>query len=322
MKLCEINSLKYPILSKEEAIERITDKFYEFIEVLKAALMTVKCEEVNILGLGNSLTAGWSAIDKDVRPFILKLQNILFDSLNKSGIQVNFHNYSIEDNNSNEEILRFILSNPSEVDVKKRFKEDKESWDQLFYNTPFRNYVDSDIAYSFYPETNYQFLDNYSDKALTITHLNGCTGGFLNSLSKSYENKFLHIRKSYYEDLCYLRSILLYIKSLHVSEKNIITVGNFPYISTKLVSVLVNGIISNMNELIKCVSNEEGVYYFNQNQIAFFQEFVNPDTGKLELKLDNHPTIDEQYTVLYHYFNFLIDTLKYKFNNNLLIKSL
>ena len=65
-----------------------------------------------------------------------------------------------------------------------------------------------------------------------------------------------------------------------------------------------------MNNAIKEVCQSQNVYFFNQNQIALFQPFNNPITQKKEIKIDNHPTMDEQYTVLYYYFNYLINLLK------------
>ena len=309
MRLTEINQEKYPVISKEEAIERIKNLSETFIEKLKTNLYITKCEEVNMVGLGNSLSSGWSATDHDVRPFLLKLQAILQEELDHSGVKIDFHNYSLCANNCNEEIYRFLLTNPSELDVKKRFQQDKQSWDYKFYKTFFQNYIPSDIACSYYPETEHRFLEDYHSHSLTITHLNGCTGGILNAFSKNYPDKFLKILESYYEDLEYLKMLILYLKSLKEQERNIITIGNFPYVSTKL-GWLMNGIILNMNKAISKISEEELVYYFDKNQLAFFQEFVNPETNKKELKMDNHPTIEEQYTVLYYYFKTIIQILE------------
>jgi len=314
MILCKINEKKYPILKKEEAKEQIVKISPKFISALKTILDYYQLKDANIIGIGNSLTSGWSAIDQDVTPFILKLQNILKSELEKADIQVNFYNYSTAAKNSNLEILSFLQTNPTEKDVLERFKKDKEYWDKTFYNTPFRNYIDSEHAYSTYPNTDIHFRDCYQENSLSISLINGCTGGFLNAFSKVHNKSHLNVNAFFKEDLLYLKVLLQEIASLQKENQNMMIVGNFPYISTRI-GILCNQIIAKMNQRIQEIAFENQAYFFNKNQLAIFQQFENPNTGKNELKIDNHPTMEEQYTVLYHYFSYLTNLLEIHQNN-------
>ncbi len=300
---------KYSILSKDEAISRIIDNSDLFFKNLEEYLKLMKIEKVNFVGIGNSLSAGWSAIDQDVRPFILKLQEIMKDQIIKKGFDISFYNYALAANNSNEKILNFLQGNPTEKDVKHHFINDVNQWKKKFDNTLLENYIDLNKALDFYPNSNTAFKNVYCDNILTFTLLNSCTGGFLESLKKK---KLKDMKDSFKKDKEYLVSIIDYLKQLKKENINLISVGNFPYISTSS-GVLINKLIDYLiNDDIQKICLNNNVTYFNKNQIALFQKYKNPHTIAYGIKVDNHPRMDEQYTVLYYYFNSVTEMLETK----------
>ena len=300
----------YQIMSSEEAQYNIIKKSKEFLEITERYLNLVKANKVNFIGLGNSLSAGWSAVNQDVRPFILKLKKILAEEINNSGIDINFYNYAIAANNSNWQILDFIKQNPTETDVKKHFIADVKQWKEEFDNTLFENYIDLNEAVKLYPDSNTEFLSNYKNDSLTINLLNGCTGAFLNNVTDQFS--FENIIKGFKEDKDNLVLLIEYLKNLKEDDKNMIFIGNFPHISTP-VGLIANRYLDKIiNNDIKTICAENNVNFFAKNQIALLQPFINPVTKKKVIKVDNHPRMDEQYTVLFHYFCDVITTLKNK----------
>ncbi len=298
----------YQIISSEEAQYNIIKKSKEFLEITERYLNLVKANKVNFIGLGNSLSSGWSAVNQDVRPFILKLKMILNEKIQEAGIDINFYNYSIPANNSNKQILEFIKQNPTETDVKKHFESDVKQWKEYFNNTLFENYIDLNKALKLYPNSNIDFLSNYDNDSVTISLLNGCTGSLLHYLNQKFSLENIH--KGFAEDKDNLIILIEYLKKLKENYKNIIFIGNFPYISTPIGLIINRYIDKIINNDIRNICEDNNIYYFGKNQISLLQPFVNPVTKKKVIKVDNHPRMDEQYTVLYHYFCNVISNLE------------
>ena len=108
-------------------------------------------------------------------------------------------------------------------------------------------------------------------------------------------------KELYQEEIYYLKSIRDYLLSL--SDNSILTIGNFPYFNTPL-GVFVNPIISEFNgEIRKAVEGEKTSFYEGMS-LSFLEEYG----GKI--KVDNHPTIDEQYASLLGYAEHINEKVK------------
>ena len=291
-----MGDLSRSISDNKETLKIISDLFVRFMGDL---LEEAKISKINFVGIGNSISAGWCAVDNDVRPLVMKLEQFLGEGMKGAGIACDFGAFSLAGKNSNKEVLEFIRNNPNLSLVKELFSEMLYSWDR-FSGTPFENCVDKESALSYYPASDIRFKDYYGNGELTITSFNGCTGKFLEDIPLNLL-KLLIGRWDFLEDeLNYLQAIISYIIGL--SQTSYITVGNFPYIvSDYQVLQLLNKIIEYINKRIK--SSSHGAMYFDRMSM----ELVSSFNGKL--KIDNHPNIALQYNALGEYLLFLIDNL-------------
>lgn len=286
-------------MSLEESYEKLEIASKKLIELLAVIVESSDVNKINFVGIGNSIAAGWSAIDNNVNPWVNKLEPFIKNEAKKVGIDVDFVNFSLASDNSNKEIYDFIKLNPSLTDVKEKFIYSFDKWKKEFDNTLFQNYVDKDIAVSFYKDSNTKLKDYYNNDSLTITSVFSSTGKILEDITSLFDKqKFNNVIKS---EMYYLKMIDLYIKLL--SNKSIVINGNFPHISNKYLSFL-NNIIDNFNRSISdvCVNNHN-IEYFDNIYLDFAMKYNN------KIKFDNHPSIAWQYTSLYYYLMFVIRVL-------------
>lgn len=280
--------IKYTLNESIMLIEEITDSLVLFLSNI---LEVTKTNKIQFVGIGNSISAGWTAIDNNVQPWIKKLSPFIEDKCKKAGIDIEFEAYSIAGDNSNKEIYEFLKENPTLEDVRKHFIRIFDLWKIDFKGTPFENYVDKEQALQFYNHGEKRFFDCYDDSYFTITSFNGCTGELLENIAKLFQKNGLNsiIQKELY----YLQQILTLV--LDLSVHSYATVGNFPKISRKYL-MLLNTIIDKMNKQIKDVAlQNEKTMYFDKITLDLVQMF----NGKI--KIDNHPDLVWQYYSLYQY---------------------
>ena len=276
-----------------------------FIEFICDLLEETKLQKVNLIGIGNSISGGWTAVNNDVCPLIDKLRPFLTQKCINAGIDINLNSFALIGDNSNEKIYESLLSNPSLKDIKDFFESMFDTWKVTYNHTLFENYVDKEIALSYYSDSLTRFNDFYKDDALTITNFNGCTGKFLEN-SLHYFLEILVNNWSFLEDeINYLNKIIIYLTNL--SNNSYVTIGNFPYLTHNY--LFLNKIIASINKKIKNgTSNLDKIMYFNEIKL----ELINHINGKI--KIDNHPSLCLQYTSLCNYLLYLIGTLPNKMN--------
>lgn len=186
-------------------------------------------------------------------------------------------------------------------DVKKHFSTVFDNWKKVYQGTCLENYVDKDIAMSFYPSGAEHFQDFYDSQALTITSFFGCTGELLNHLDKII---FKMERQLVFEkEILYLQKIITYVLSL--SKNSYMTIGNFPLI-TRYIPFITSWIQSINQTIQNCTSQYFNTFYFE----GVYLDLLNRYQGKL--KLDNHPSLEWQYYSLYQYIRFLMQHLSKK----------
>ena len=287
------------IITNKENLELISDLFVEFLcDLLEATNLN----KVNMVGIGNSISSGWTATDEcpipDVCPWVLKLENYLVNRCKASEIDMSLGSFAIAGENSNKNIYKFILKNPSLRDTRNRFEYTFDRWQEEFKGGLFENDVAKDIAMSYYPDSLTKIKDYYQDGELTITAFNGCTGEFLTRL----EHGLFATRGFLKEELYYLKMIITYITRL--SDHSYITIGNFPYMTRNY--LFINNLIAYINRFIKQEAEDKkhvNTMYFDGMSMEFFNKY----RGKL--KLDNHPSTALLYNALGRYLLFLIETL-------------
>lgn len=263
--------------------------------------------KINLVGIGNSISAGQTATDNNVQPWIKKLSPYICDKCKKAGADIELASFAIAGDNSNEKIYDFLASNPSLENVRNHFIHIFDSWKTEFNGTFLENYVDKDIALQFYLQYDKKFFDYYNSSSFTITSFNGCTGELLKNISLLFQRNGLD--SILQKELFYLQQILFLV--LELSQNSYVTVGNFPKISKKVLALL-NVIITRINKQIEDVTlKNERTMYFDKITLDLIEIF----NGKI--KIDNHPNLDWQYYSLYQYIIYLMNNLPlYIMKNN------
>lgn len=287
---------KYTLNESIMLIEEISGTLVLFLGNI---LEVTKTNKIQLVGIGNSISAGWTAIDNNVQPWIKKLSPFIKDKCEKAGIDIGFEAYTLAGSNSNEKIYEFLKENPTLEDVRERFICIFDLWKTNFKGTPFENLVDKDQALQFYNHGKKRFFDCYDDSYFTITSFNGCTGELLDNIAKIFQKNGLNDIMQ--KELYYMQQILILI--LRLSTNSYATVGNFPKISRNYLMFL-NTIIDKINQQIEnVVLQNERTMYFDKIALDFVQLF----NGKV--KIDNHPDLAQQYYSLYQYIIYLMNTL-------------
>ena len=264
---------------------------------------SLQVNQVCMMGIGNSISAGWTAINNNVCPWLEKFKPFV-DANNNLGVNINFKTFSIAGENSNQQIYEFLCQNPSLNDVKKHFSIVFDCWKKTYQGTCLENYVDKEQAMSFYPSGTEHFQDFYNNQTFTITSFFGCTGELLNHL-RQIPNKTG--RELIFEkEILYLQKIITYVLSL--SNNSYMTVGNFPII-TRYIPFVTSWIQSVNQDIQNCVSQYSNTFYFE----GIYLDLLNHYQGKF--KLDNHPSLEWQYYSLYQYIYFLMQQISFLLKN-------
>ena len=203
-----------------------------FAEFLCDLLEDANLKKVNMIGIGNSISGGWTAVDNDVCPLINKLggnELTLLPECHSKGIDIELASFTLIGDNSNKKIYNNLLENPSLSDIRRHFIDRFNFWKTHYANTPFANFVDLDAALLYYPVGDKQFKNFYGDGTLTITCFNGCTGKFLEHSLRYFLGMLLNDWGFLDEEIDYLCRIIEYL--LGLSSCSYVTVGNFPFLT-------------------------------------------------------------------------------------------
>lgn len=279
-----------------ELLEQLSNIFIAFLNNL---IEITETNRVNLIGVGNSISSGWTAIDNNVQPWLEKLHPFLDSKAKNKGIDLNILTFAIASDNSNERIYDFLKVNPTLEDVRINFDRTFDSWKKYFNKTPFENYVDKKIAMSFYHGGDNRLFDYYNTADFTITSFFGCTGELLQNLKKiPFKDER---RKIYEKEILYLQKLIALL--VNKSQHSYMTIGNFPILTKKWL-VLFNVWIKEINDMLKALSDESmKTVYFE----GCYLDFISRYNGKL--KLDNHPSVEWQYTSLVNYLKFLMNEI-------------
>ena len=103
---------EYGILSLDEAKIRLNNLSLKLVAELAKRKEQEEIKEINMLGLGNSISAGWSAINNDVKPLVNKLEDFIMPYSIKYDAPINIRSYILAANNSNQNICELLKENP------------------------------------------------------------------------------------------------------------------------------------------------------------------------------------------------------------------
>lgn len=277
-------------------IEEISDTFVKFLGNI---LELTNSQKINLVGIGNSISAGWTAIDSNVEPWIKKMSPFIYDKCVKAGINIEFASFAIAGENSNEKIFDFLKGNPDLEEVRNHFIRIFDKWKDVFKGTLFENYVDKNSALEFYKSEAKNFFDYFGDDTFTITSFNGCTGELLENTKSLFKVNGLNLIMQ--KELIYLQQILSLV--IELSSNSYVTVGNFPKMARNYLAFL-NILIKRINNKIKeTVFQNERTLYFDDINLDLFEKY------KEKIKIDNHPNLERQYYALYKYMIYLMNNL-------------
>lgn len=301
---------EYKVLGEQEAKTKLGKLSEELVKKLSQLQHQEKYDQIVLLGVGNSIAAGWSATNNNVNPLVNKLDEFILPYAKQYDIDIAIHSYTLASHNTNDKIYKLLLQDPSLDTIRERFEQSFDEWKEIFANTAFENYVDKEEAMKFYLEGTQKFSDNFGENLLTLTFFNGCSGLVLEKLNLIIQQPNLQSIKTiitkngrsklYKEEVKYLTLIRDYI--LSQSTHSYLTIGNFPYINT-MSGLIVNPIIDEFNHHISSVANHERTDFYDGMSLSFFQDYNE------KIKVDNHPTVSEQYSSLIGYVNHLIDKI-------------
>lgn len=298
---------KYKVLKEQDAKTQLGHLSEELVKKLSQLQHQEGYKQIVLLGVGNSVAAGWSAVNNNVNPLVNKLDEFILPYAEQYDLDIAIRSYTLASHNANDKIYELLLQDPSQDTIRERFEQSFDEWKESFANTAFENYVDKEEAMKFYPGGAQKFSDNFGENELTLTFFNGCSGLMLEKLSSILENPNLQNittimtkngrRELYSEEVKYLTLIRDYI--LFQSKHSYLTIGNFPYFNTPA-GIIVNPIICEFNKHISSVTDHERTDFYDGMNLSFFQDYNG------NLKIDNHPTVEEQYSSLVGYVNHVI----------------
>lgn len=88
----------YSLEKSYELLDEISKVFLNFMDHLMDFLQV---EQVYMIGIGNSISAGWTATNNNVCPWLEKFKPFV-DSNNNLGLKIDFKTFSIAGENSNQ----------------------------------------------------------------------------------------------------------------------------------------------------------------------------------------------------------------------------
>ena len=99
----------YSLEESYEILDNLTKAFVPFLEHLMEIL---EVNRVNLVGVGNEVSAGFVNSSIPFTPWLDKLDPFI-KAHNNTGLDINIGSYSLLKNNSNFRIYRYLNSNPS-----------------------------------------------------------------------------------------------------------------------------------------------------------------------------------------------------------------
>lgn len=170
-----------------------------------------KIKHFRITSLGNSIATGYS-IYRTTKPLLLRNKNLV-ETLKLFNITTDIYHFARAQNNSDEHILEWLLTNTKQSDINELNRHDfngsfnrmpnKITFDKI--NEYYPNQIEKDLGLS-------DVVSNKDTNTANIIVYNGCTGSFLDNLSRGNILKGLSLQ-GFNRDILSLEAILKYINT-------------------------------------------------------------------------------------------------------------
>lgn len=166
-------------------------------------------EKLIMVALGNSISTGFSFCDENIP---LLDRNILLDIMcEEYGIDLYKYKFARSENNSDEHVLNWILNNYTEQDMNKLNRRDYEKYEKSSNSLLTKEEISKYYSDGEYSDVHIKdILFNTEQDTANIVVYNGCTGSFLDNVTRGGKHKYTNGIK---KDLSHVESILSLIQN-------------------------------------------------------------------------------------------------------------
>lgn len=230
-----------------------------------------------ITSLGNSIATGYS-IYRTTKPLLLRNKNLI-KTLKSFNITTDIYHFARAQNNSDEHILEWLLNNEKQSDINKLNRYD---FNDTINGLPTK--ITSEEINEYYPDDIEKDLGlndivaNKDAKIANVIVYNGCTGSFLDNMSRGSILKGLSLQ-GFNRDILSIESILKYIN----------TQNRYNYSNTQVyICGVPNFLGINLSEIVnrklKKIASEfpNTVYVEPVKSKFFYKELEANENDKLE----------------------------------------
>ena len=197
-------------LGKEfkDLLSAVTKVGEDDIELLKILQEEGKTELI-LTALGNSISTGFSFCDQNMP--LLDRNALLEIICEQYNIDLTKYKFARSENNSDQNTFNYILNNYTEKKINEMNRRDYEKYllngQELLSKEKIKEYYGRLKASNIHIQ---DILFNTSDNAANIVIYNGCTGSFLDNITRGGKHKYKNgVRK----DLAHIEAILSMIQN-------------------------------------------------------------------------------------------------------------
>lgn len=274
----------YSLEESYEILDNLTKAFVPFLEHLMEIL---EVNRVNLVGVGNEVSAGFVNSSTPFTPWLDKLEP--FIEAHNTGLDINIATYSLLKKNSNLRIYQFLNGNPTGMDVKDNMIDALRSQKAGYDLSILKDYPDQATSFS----------NMYGDDIFTITNFIGSTGEILQHLDKAALKS--NRMKMFEKEMLYFSKILS--KLIVQSEHSYITVSNVPT-PTRYVPL----VSSKIKKVNKEIEDKALAHLYTMFFDGFTHDLMQKDQNGKN-KLSFIPDEEDQYQALCKYVEFLMQQL-------------
>lgn len=253
-----------PVLQEQEQLN----------QKLATMLKSQDIKNLSITSYGNSIASGYSML-RTIKPLLLRNESIQ-QIMNSNGISLERHAFARAQNNDDEHLFDWLVSNVKESEINVMNRND-------YGNGPtsmpvsFLDYQMIDYFYPLHMKENkglQDILQNKDDALANIIVYNGCTGSFLDNITRDGKlpQKLTYGIK---RDLTSLEAILKYIQSYNRefgTNIQLYICGAPNFLGINIVNII-------NNKLRRLAKKYANVSYVEPVKSKFF--YKNIETGKM-----------------------------------------
>lgn len=258
--------------------EKVLKEQERLNERLALLLRENRVRNLYVTSYGNSIASGYSMM-RTIKPLLIR-NNSICSIMNINGIQLERHAYARAQNNNDDHLFEWIVSNIKESEINKMNRSD---YSNSATSMPIA-YLDNSMLDYFYPlefQEDKGLRDIIESRGIDLANIiiyNGCTGSFLDNITRNGKLTQM-LLYGINRDIKSLEAILKYIQSSN--RKNNTNTQIYICGVPNFLGLNISGIIN--NKLKKVVKQYAHTSYVEPVKSKFF--YKNIATGKLGLDI-------------------------------------